>query len=404
MSTQAASSTHGVGAVAASPVRLVDRALVERVRRRLVNDAVDPSPTAVARALLAEGCVLGDAGVRSVVDALHAELVGLGPLQALLDDPVVTDVLVVGANEVWVDTGDGLQRVELAFRADSDVVSLAQRLAVSCGRRLDDAQPFVDARLPGGVRLHAVIPPISETPCLSLRMGRTQAFTLDELVELGTVADEMAVLVAQVVAGRLAFLVTGGTGSGKTTLLATLLGQVPNNHRVVIVEDTAELTPAHPHVVRLQSRPANVEGHGEVGVRTLVRQALRMRPDRLVVGEVRGAEVVDLLAALNTGHEGGCGTLHANSVHDVPARIEALAVTGGLDRSAAHSQLASALDVVIHLSRRKSGERQLRALGVLQRRTDGSVDVVEAIRREATHCVRGPGWESLSRRLEVESV
>ena len=404
MSTQVASSTHGVGAVAASPVRLVDRALVERVRRRLVNDAVDPSPTAVARALLAEGCVLGDAGVRSVVDALHAELVGLGPLQALLDDPVVTDVLVVGANEVWVDTGDGLQRVELAFRADSDVVSLAQRLAVSCGRRLDDAQPFVDARLPGGVRLHAVIPPISETPCLSLRMGRTQAFTLDELVELGTVADEMAVLVAQVVAGRLAFLVTGGTGSGKTTLLATLLGQVPNNHRVVIVEDTAELTPAHPHVVRLQSRPANVEGHGEVGVRTLVRQALRMRPDRLVVGEVRGAEVVDLLAALNTGHEGGCGTLHANSVHDVPARIEALAVTGGLDRSAAHSQLASALDVVIHLSRRKSGERQLRALGVLQRRTDGSVDVVEAIRLEATHCVRGPGWESLSRRLEVESL
>jgi len=404
MSAPFATSSLAVDVTGCGPVRLVDRALVDRVRARLVQDAVDPTPTAVAKALLAEGRVLGDAGVRSVVDALHAELVGLGPLQALLDDPLVTDVLVVGAGEVWVDTGEGLQRARLAFRNDADVVALAQRLAVSCGRRLDDAQPFVDARLPGGVRLHAVMPPISETPCLSLRMGRTQAFTLDELVQLGTVADEMAVTVAQVIDRRLAFLVTGGTGSGKTTLLASLLGRVPVDHRVVVVEDTAELAPAHPHVIRLQSRPPNIEGQGEVGVRTLVKQALRMRPDRLVVGEVRGAEVVDLLAALNTGHEGGCGTLHANSVLDVPARIEALAVAGGLDRPAVHSQLASALDVVLHLSRDQTGQRQLRALGVLQRRLDGTVEIVEAIQRSGERCERGPGWESLSRRLEAESL
>ena len=382
------------------PVRLVDRELVERVRGRLVQDAVEPTPTAVAHALLAVGRVLGDAGVRSVVDALHAELVGLGPLQVLVEDPAVTDVLVVGAERVWVDGGDGLRRVCVGFRDDSEVVTLAQRLAVSCGRRLDDAQPFVDARLPDGVRLHAVIPPIAETPCLSLRMGRTRAFTLDELVELGAMQPDLADLITRVVSRRLAFLVTGGTGSGKTTLLAALLGLVPAGHRLVLVEDTAELAPRHPHLVRLQSRPPNVEGRGEVTMRTLVRQALRMRPDRLVVGEVRGAEVVDLLAALNTGHEGGCGTLHANSVRDVPARIEALAAPGGLDRQAAHSQLASALDVILHLARDARGERQLTSVGVLERGPDGVVEVVEAVRRTADGCVRGPGWGALQRRLD----
>ncbi len=382
------------------PVRLVDRALVERVRGRLVRDAVDPTPTAVASALLAEGRVLGDAGVRSVVDALHAELVGLGPLQALVDDPAVTDVLVVGADQVWVDDGDGLRRVPLAFRDDAELVALAQRLAVSCGRRLDDAQPFVDARLPDGVRLHAVLPPVADVACLSLRLGRTNAFTLDELVDLGAMHPELAALVARVVSRRLAFLVTGGTGSGKTTLLAALLGLVPAAHRLVLVEDTAELTPDHPHVVRLQSRPPNVEGSGEVTLRTLVRQALRMRPDRLVVGEVRGAEVVDLLAALNTGHEGGCGTLHANSARDVPARIEALAAPGGLDRHAAHSQLASALDVILHLERGAGGERTLTSVGVLDRQADGVVEVVEAVRRTDNECRPGPGWAALQRRLE----
>ncbi|MFZ0324756.1 MAG: TadA family conjugal transfer-associated ATPase [Actinomycetes bacterium] len=385
---------------------MVDRALVDRVRGRLVHEATDPTPAAVARALLAEGRVLGDAGVRAVVDALHAELVGLGPLQVLLDSPSVTDILVVGANQVWIDDGSGLRRVKTGFRDDGEVVALAQRLAASCGRRLDDAQPFVDARLNDGVRLHAVLPPVAERPCLSLRMQRRRAFSLEEMVALGTVAEPMADLVARIVDQRLAFLVTGGTGSGKTTMLATMLGLVPLEHRVVVVEDTAELAPAHPHVVRLQSRPPNVEGQGEVTVRTLVRQALRMRPDRLVVGEVRGAEVVDLLAALNTGHEGGCGTLHANSVLDVPARVEALAVAGDLNRQAVHSQLASALDVVLHLDRGRDGERRLTTLGVLTRDRDrdsagqrAEVTVVEALSCRAAVCTPGPGWDLLDQRL-----
>ena len=379
--------------------RLVDRDLVERVRTRLVADELSPTPAAVARALLSEGRVLGDAGVRSIVDVLHAELVGLGPLQPYAADPDVTDILVVGHDTVWVDAGQGLHRVPLAFLDDEAVLQLAQRLAARCSRRLDAAQPFADGQLPGGVRLHAVIPPVSEHPCLSLRLARAQAFTLDDLLRLGTVDERLAAVMRAVLDRRLAFLVSGGTGSGKTTLLSTLLGMVPRDERIVVVEDTSELAPQHPHLVRLQGRPPNIEGQGEVSLRTLVRQALRMRPDRLVVGEVRGAEVVDLLAALNTGHEGGCGTLHANAPRDVPARVEALGMTGGLDRLAVHSQLSAAIDVVVHVVRDGSGVRRVQTIGVLERAPDGTVAVIDALVRTGSACVPGPGWAALQRML-----
>lgn len=310
-----------------------------------------------------------------MLSALQSEIVGAGPLEPLLRDASVTDVLVNGPAEVWVDRGDGLRRAAVRFADDAAVRRLAQRLAAPSGRRLDDAQPWVDARLDNGVRLHAVLPPVAPGgTCLSLRIPRPRVFTLDELVSAGTVPPDGAALLARVVASRAAFLITGGTGTGKTTLLSALLSLVDPADRLLMVEDAGELAPAHPHVVRLEARPANVEGAGAVTLCDLVRQSLRMRPDRVVVGEVRGAEVVDLLAALNTGHEGGCGTLHANSAHDVPARLEALAALAGLGRQALHSQLASGLRLAVHLARdRDSGRRRLTEVCVLERAGDGLV-------------------------------
>jgi pilus assembly protein CpaF len=223
--------------------------------------------------------------------------------------------------------------------------------------------------------------------------------TLDELVTAGTVTDHGARLLRSVVSGRLAFLVSGGTGSGKTTLLNSLLSLVPPAQRLVLVEDASELRPAHPHVVGLEARPPNVEGAGEVTLRTLVRQALRMRPDRLVVGEVRGAEVVELMAALNTGHEGGCGTIHANSAADVPARVEALALAAGLGREAAHSQLLAGLDAVLHLGRDVDGRRVLREVAVPVRRPDGLAELHSAVTFHGGAAVTGPGEADLVARL-----
>ncbi len=340
--------------------------MAERVRRHFATEGVDATPAAVVAAVRREpgNAVLGDTTVLRLADRVHDELVGAGPLAPLLADPAVTDVLVNGV-QVWVDRGAGLQRAAVRIDDPDEVRRLAQRLAASCGRRLDDGQPYADARLPDGTRLHAVLPPVATTgPYLSLRTFRQRPFTLDDLVHHGTVAPVVAPLLAAVVAARLAYLVTGGTGSGKTTLLGTLLGLVPPTERIVLVEDAAELRPVHPHVVALQARTSNVEGAGAVGLTDLVRQALRMRPDRLVVGECRGAEIVDLLGALNTGHDGGAGTLHANAPADVPARLEALGMLGGLPRAALHAQVLAALQVVLQVRRAAHG-RVLESVSVL---------------------------------------
>lgn len=281
-------------------------ALLDSIRLRLAEAGAEPSISKVAEALRAQGRPYGDAEVMELVRRLRSDMVGAGPLDTLLADPAVTDVLVNGPNEVWVDRGHGLERVTGIRFADCQAVrKLAQRLATAAGRRLDDARPWADARLPSGTRLHAVLPPIA-VGCtqISLRTSRARAFTLPELIRAGSVTRTGAGLLVAMIHARLAYLVSGGTGTGKTTLLAALLGLVGPGERLVVVEDSAELRPNHPHLVRLEARPPNQEGAGSVDLRDLVRQALRMRPDRLVVGEVRGAEVLDLLAALNTGHEG----------------------------------------------------------------------------------------------------
>ncbi|WP_067171032.1 TadA family conjugal transfer-associated ATPase [Microtetraspora niveoalba] len=359
-----------------APDPVVSPDLVEAVRVRLARSGLEPTAARVAAALRAERAVLGDAEVLAIARTLRADFIGAGPLDGLLAEPEVTDVLVNGPREVWIDDGRGLRRTSVTFSGDEEVRRLAQRLASAAGRRLDDASPYVDARLAGGVRLHAVLPPIApEGTCMSLRLPSRRTFPLEELVPgIGAAA------LREIMAVRLAFLVTGGTGTGKTTLLSALLSLADPGERLLLVEDSAELRPRHPHVVRLETRPPNLEGAGGVTLRDLVRQALRMRPDRLVVGEVRGAEVVDLLAALNTGHEGGCGTLHANTAADVPARLEALACAAGLAREAVHSQLAAALDVVIHLVRDPgTGRRRVAEICLLERDASGLVTAVPAL-------------------------
>lgn len=385
---------------------LVTADLLDRVRERLAGAPGAPEPAAVAAAIRAEaGGVLGDTDLLRALRLLQTEMTGAGALEPLLHDPRVADVLVTAPDAVWIDRGYGLEKTSITFQDEAAVRRLAQRLALAAGRRLDDAQPWVDGRLTGseaalgdsfGVRLHAVLAPIAHGgTCLSLRVLRPATQGLDALAASGAVPPTAKTLLERIIRARLAFLVVGGTGAGKTTLLSGLLAKVDARERIVCVEDAAELAPPHPHVVRLVARTANVEGVGAVTVRDLVRQALRMRPDRIVVGEVRGAEVVDLLTALNTGHDGGAGTVHANSPREVPARLEALAALGGMDSAALHSQLAAAVQVVLHVERRADGSRALREVGVLDRAESGKVRIIAAWRADGGAVPGAGALESL---------
>jgi len=364
-----------------------------------------PTLGLVEQVLDGEAVVLGETGAARARSELAAQVLGAGPLESLLTDPRVTDVLVNPGSGVWVDRGEGLVRTDCVVGDEAAVRRLAVRLAGIAGRRLDDTSPYVDGLLPGGVRLHAVLPPIAvEGSHISLRVPRQVAPSLVELARWGMFGEGWLRVLQALVSRRCSFVVSGGTGSGKTTLLGALLGEVDFCERLVIVEDVRELAIVHPHVVRLQSRPANVEGRGEIGLTALVRQSLRMRPDRLVVGEVRGAEVREMLAALNTGHEGGCGTLHANTAADVVARFEALGALAGLSPTAVHSQLLSAVQVVVHV-RRSSGRRFVDTLAVLARGADGRPDVRSALVRGADgETATGPAWHVLAKLLNLAEL
>jgi pilus assembly protein CpaF len=381
----------------------LDDGALDLVRDRLSGLGRRYTPADVATAMRAEGLIVSDSAVLDTVESLRRHSVGAGLLEPLLHEPGVTDVLVNGADQVFVDRGAGLELTDLRFPCEGDVRQLAQRLAATVGRRLDDAVPFVDARLADGSRVHAVLGTLaSPGTCISLRVPAQRSFSLDDCVASGSLTPGAAQLLSRMIEAKLAFLISGGTGSGKTTLLAALLALVPPHERIVIVEDSRELAPNHAHVVRIEGRPANTELAGAVSLTDLVRQSLRMRPDRLVVGEVRGAEIVDLLTAMNTGHEGGCGTVHANSTADIPARLEALASLGGLPRAALHAQLASALDAVVHVARDDSGMRRVAEISIFIR--DPGSGLVRS--ESAVHfqpgggTVLGPGGSRLERLLE----
>ena len=376
---------------------------LDLVRDRLAVLGRQYTPADVATAMRAEGLIVSDSAVLDTVESLRRHSVGAGPLQPLLREPGVTDVLVNGPNQVFVDRGAGLELTDLRFTCEGDVRRLAQRLAASAGRRLDDAVPFVDARMADGSRVHAVLGTLaSPGTCISLRVPAQRSFSLEDCVAAGSLTPGTAQLLSRMIEAKLAFLISGGTGSGKTTLLAALLALVPPRERIVIVEDSRELAPNHPHVVRIEGRPANTELAGAISLTDLVRQSLRMRPDRLVVGEVRGAEICDLLTAMNTGHEGGCGTVHANSTADIPARLEALASLGGLPRAALHAQLASALDAVIHVARDDSGMRRVAEISIFVREPrSGLVSCECAVHfRPDGGSALGPGGRQLERMLE----
>ena len=379
----------------------LDALLLESVRESVMSDAGPVTPSRVVAAVQASGRLLGTAGALAAAEGISAELSGLGPLQVLVRDPAVTDIFVNGPGSVWLDRGSGLERAAVEFSGEPQVRALAARLVSAGGRRLDDGSPCVDVRLDGGYRVHAVLPPIStEGTLLSIRIRRDRVFSMDELRRNGMFGSFMKTVLERMVERRLSFLISGATGAGKTTLLATLLGLCPPGERLVLIEDASELNPLHPHVVSLEARHGNLEGGGVVDLGELVRQSLRMRPDRLVVGECRGAEVRELLAAMNTGHRGGGGTIHANTAADVPARLTALGALAGMSQDAVRLQAASALDVVVHVDRTKAG-RSVACLGVLDDTVAGlvvgsAVDVSEGTIR----C--GPAWPQLAARLGLD--
>ncbi|MFJ6078751.1 TadA family conjugal transfer-associated ATPase [Pseudarthrobacter sp. NPDC092419] len=381
----------------------MDAGLLESVRESVLADAGQVTPSRVAAAVQATGRLLGTAGSLAAVERISAELNGLGPLQELTKDPAVTDIFVNAPGSVWLDRGRGIEPAPVEFDSEPQLRSLACRLIAAGGRRLDDGSPCVDVRLPGGYRVHAVLPPVSTAgTLLSIRIRREGVFTMSDLEESGMFGPDIRQVLERLMAGRLSFLVSGATGSGKTTLLSTLLGLCAEQERLVLIEDASELNPVHPHIVSLESRHGNLEGGGAVDLGELVRQALRMRPDRLVVGECRGAEVRELLTALNTGHSGGGGTIHANTAAAVPARLAALGALAGMGPEAVRLQAASALDAVVHVERTPLG-RRVTCIGVMVDVGHGLAVRPAVESGPAGVLRRGPGWAALAGRLGLET-
>lgn len=354
----------GVGAAVAAVDRIVDRLLGSGVplRRRELARA--------ARVLASEEAPLDPEAARAAVD----ELVGLGPIEPLLADPTISDILVNGPTDVWIERSGRLERTAIAFSSADSVVAAVERVLAPLGLRIDRASPAVDARLPDGSRLHAVIPPASvDGPVVAIRRFVPTVSTLADLVEAGGVDDAGALLLERLVTERANLLVSGGTGTGKTTLLNVLAARIPATERVVTVEDAAELR-LPGHVVRLEGRPPNAEGAGEITLRALSRHALRLRPDRLVVGEVRGPEALDLIQAMSTGHDGSMGTVHANGAEEAMWRVESLAMSGAhrIPEAAVRRLLWSSVDAVVHLARR-DGVRRIETIAAVR---GGTLDEV----------------------------
>lgn len=383
--------------------------LAEALRGRLIERAregVESAGTldAEVRALVEREVPALDGEEREALIArVRRSVSGLGPLDPLLDDDAIGEVMVNGPHAVYVERAGRIERSGTSFAGEGELAHTIERILAPLGRRVDEASPLCDARLPDGSRVNVVIPPLSlEGSCLTIRKFRREGFSLTDLVDNATVTSALASFLDACVRARASILVSGGTGSGKTTTLNALSGSIPGAERVVTIEDAAELRLRQPHVIRLEARPANLEGRGEVTIRQLVRNALRMRPDRIVVGEVRGAEALDMLQALNTGHEGSLTTVHANSPADALRRVETLALMAGvgLPHAAVKEQVASALELVVHQSRSPDGARQVEAVAEVIR-SDGEPDTRELYaRRHGSAELRPPARRELVERLE----
>jgi pilus assembly protein CpaF len=357
-----------------SQASVLDR-LADDLRARLIAGEGEGPVAERIRALVDREAALLDEAAREHLVALIAERsFGLGPLEALLADPDVDEVMVNGLGPVWVERGGRLERTEVTFGTEDDLRHAIERILAPLGRRVDEAEPLCDARLPDGSRVNVVVPPLAvDGPVLTIRRFRRRGLSPDDLVELGTWTPPLRDVLERAVTGRLNLLVSGGTGSGKTTTLNALSSFIPGDERVVTVEDAAELRLQQPHVVRLEARPPGLEGRGEVTIRRLVRNALRMRPDRIVVGEVRGGEALDMLSAMTTGHDGSLSTVHAGSAEEALRRLETLALMAdvGLPHAAIREQIADAVDLVVHQARMPDGSRKVVGLSEVVRVASG---------------------------------
>ena len=351
------------------------QALKTRIHRRLIEsldltnisliekDTLGKEISRIVEMLIVEeGVPLSKAERDSLVTDILHETFGLGPLEPLLSDPDINDILVNRYNQVYVEKFGKLQKLDLIFRDDHHLMQIIDRIVSKVGRRVDESSPYVDARLPDGSRVNAIIPPLAiDGPVLSIRRFGVNPLKMNDVLNFGTINKNMARVLEGCVKARLNILISGGSGTGKTTLLNILSEYIPNNERIITIEDSAELQLRQEHIVRLETRPSNIEGKGEITQRDLLRNALRMRPDRIIVGEVRGGEALDMLQAMNTGHDGSLSTVHANSTRDAMMRLETMVLMAGMDlpERAIREQIASAIHVIIQLARLSDGTRKI---------------------------------------------
>lgn len=330
---------------------------------------------------------LNESDQRQVIQAIQDEMLGLGPIEPLLSDPTVSDILINGPHQVYVERRGKIVHTEVQFDNEAHLLRVIDRIVSRVGRRVDEMSPMVDARLPDGSRVNAVIPPLAmDGPLLSIRRFSVVPFSVQDLIRMGTLTAGMAELIQGLVQARLNVLVSGGTGSGKTTLLNVMSASIPTDERIITIEDAAELQLQQPHVVRMETRPPNIEGKGEISQRDLLRNSLRMRPDRIIMGEVRGAEVLDMLQAMNTGHDGSMTTIHANSARDALTRLEHMLGMAGLkaESRAMRQQIGAALSVVIQVSRLSDGQRKITSLQEITGIEGDVISMQEIFRFEQT--------------------
>lgn len=377
----------------ASPVRDTFSELKNRVQKKVIAELdprMDLSQTGEVRSVIEEmfTTVLAEENVilsrterNALFEQIVAEILGLGPLEPLLQDETLTEIMVNGPDNIYIERYGKIEKTPYSFQSDEHVMRIIDRIVAPLGRRVDESQPYVDARLPDGSRVNVIIPPLSIAgPVITIRLFAKVPYTMEDLISFGTLTPELAEFLEACVKSRLNVVISGGTGSGKTTTLNVLSGYIPNDERIITIENAAELQLQQEHIISLESRLPNIEGRGEVTIRDLVINSLRMRPDRIIVGEVRSGEALDMLQAMNTGHDGGMTTLHSNSPRDTLARLETMVLMAGTDlpHRAIREQISSALHLIVHQERLRDGSRKVVSMTEVQG-MEGDVIVLQDV-------------------------